>query len=272
VTAPQADPCIGVFDSGIGGLSVLRQIHQYVPETPTLYLADQAHLPYGPRPTDEIKAYTFAAARWMMGQGAQVIALACNTASAAALLPLRAAFPDFPFVGMEPAVKPAAEATRTGVIGVLATRTTAEGPLYQRVRQQYARDVQVITQVAPELVQLAEDRVGATPEGRAIVRRLVEPLVSAGADQIVLGCTHFPFLAPLIQEAAGEGVTLIDPAPAVARQVGRLWGDRPLTPSLAHRYFTTGDPGRFQHTLHDLLVVETLAQSLTWIDDPLRLT
>ena len=273
MTPQPSQSCIGVFDSGIGGLSVLRQIHALLPDAPTCYVADQIHLPYGPRPTEEIQQFTFAAARFLMEQGAQVIVLACNTASAAALLPLRQAYPEFPFVGMEPAVKPAAEATRTGVIGVLATRTTAEGPLYDRVLKAYARDVRVLTQVAPELVTLAEEGTGDTPQGRAVIERLVSPMVEAGADQIVLGCTHFPFLAEVIQDIVGEGVTLIDPAPAVARQVGRLWKpDAAIASSIpVHHYFTTGDVARFQQMMTSLIHPDAHPQHLSWSEGNLLL-
>ena len=187
---------IGVLDSGIGGLSVLREIHRLLPHHPTIYVADQFHLPYGSRPTPEVRAFVFSIVDFLIVQGAAVIVLACNTASAAALLPLRQAFPHIPFVGMEPAVKPAAEATQSGVIGVLSTDTTANGSLYHRVLDQYARDVRVITQVAPGLVTVAELNTQDTPEGRAIIESYIQPLLEAGADHIVLACTHFPFLFP----------------------------------------------------------------------------
>ncbi len=238
-------PKIGVLDSGIGGLSVLREIHRRLPHHPTLYYADQAHLPYGPRPAEETRRYVAAVTRFLLEHGAAVIVLACNAASAASLYDLREKYPNVPFVGMEPAVKPAAEATKTGVVGVLTTRTTANGHLYQRVLERYAGGVQVITQIAPELVQIAENGSQHTPESRAIIQGYVQPMVAANADHIVLACTHFPFLSDTLQ-AFAPGITLVDPAPAVARQVARVWPDG-LTPQPApNEYFTSGNNSRFQ--------------------------
>ncbi|MBI5670342.1 MAG: glutamate racemase [Chloroflexi bacterium] len=237
-------PKIGVLDSGIGGLSVLREIHRLLPHHPTLYYADQAHLPYGPRPAAETRGYVEAITRFLLERGAAVIVLACNAASAASLYDLREKYPTVPFVGMEPAVKPAAEATKTGVVGVLTTRTTANGHLYQRVLERYAAGVQVLTQIAPELVQIAEDGSQYTPESRAIIRGYVQPLVNANADHIVLACTHFPFLSDTIREFA-PNATLVDPAPAVARQVARVWPPALRPHPAPHEYFTSGDKDRF---------------------------
>jgi glutamate racemase len=257
--SPQT-PKIGVLDSGIGGLSVLRETHLLLPKHPTLYVADQAHLPYGPRPAEETRGYVETITRFLLGRGAAVIVLACNAASAASLYYLREQYPDVPFVGMEPAVKPAAEATQTGVVGVLTTRTTANGHLYQRVLERYAAGVQVMTQIAPELVQIAEAGSQHTPEGRATIQGYVQPMVDANADHIVLACTHFPFLSDTIQEFA-PGVTLIDPAPAVARQVARVWPSG-LTPQPApNEYFTSGDAKKFQ----------TMLKRLAGIDSPVQL-
>ncbi|NWG15518.1 MAG: glutamate racemase [Chloroflexi bacterium] len=250
---------IGVLDSGIGGLSVLRYIHRMLPNHPTLYFADQAHLPYGPRPAAETRAYVTAITRFLLERGAAVIVLACNAASAASLYDLRRQHPDIPFVGMEPAVKPAAAATQTGVIGVLTTRTTANGALYRRTLERHAGRARVLTQIAPELVTIAESGSPNTPENRTIIRRYVEPLVEAGADQIVLACTHFPFLSETIQEIAGTNVTLIDPAPAVARQVARVWPKGLMPSSAPNTYYTSGDPASFQMMLKRLIGVEAHA-------------
>jgi glutamate racemase len=255
---------IGVLDSGIGGLSVLREIHRLLPDIPTVYVADQFHLPYGPRPDHEIRAFVFSITEFLIEHGAAVIVIACNTASAVGLLPAREAYPHIPFVGMEPAVKPAAEATRTGVVGVLATQTTANGLLYERVLNRYARDVQVITQVAPGLVTVAEANTQDTPEGRAVIESYIAPLIDAGADQIVLACTHFPFLASTIQEMVGADVTLVDPSPAIARQAARLLPENLLPPSTPNQYFTTGDCARFQIMLNALIGVEAEINQLTW--------
>lgn len=244
---------VGVLDSGVGGLSVLREIHRVLPDVPTLYFADQAHIPYGPRSAEEIRSYVEAIAEFLIGQGAVVIVMACHSASAASLVDLRARNPKVPIVGMEPAVKPAAEATRSGVIGVLTTQATANGALYRRVVSRFARDVRVITRVAPELVTMVEQGTQATPEGEATLRRVVEPLIAAGADQIVLACTHYPFLKASLQQITG--IALVDPGAAVARQVARVLPDVPFAPG-ANRYITSGAPDAFRAMLKRLIGVE----------------
>jgi glutamate racemase len=254
----------GVLDSGVGGLSVLREIHALLPDYPTLYFADQAHLPYGPRPPAEVRAYVTAIADFLIDRGAAVIVIACNAASAASLLDLRTQYPGVPFVGMEPAVKPAAAATRSGTIGVLTTQATASGPLYARVLEHHARQVQVITQVAPELVTIAEQNSQHTPENQAMIAHHLHPMLSAGADQIVLACTHFPFLAETIQALAGEQVRLVNPGPAVARQAARVW---PLTappPQAANEYYTSGSPAQFRAMLRTLTGVDAPVQQAMW--------
>ena len=234
---------IGVLNSGVGGLSVLREIHRLLPEIPTLYYADQAHIPYGPRSAGEIRGFVTAITESLIEQGAGVIVIACHAASAASLQPLRQQYPNVPFVGMEPAVKPAVEATRSGVVGVLTTQATADGALYRRVLARYAADVKVLTQVAPELVTMVEQGAQDDPQSEAVLKRLVDPLVAAGADQLVLACTHFPFLTEALHRVTD--LPLVDPSAAVARQVARV-----LPPSVRaargeHRYFTSGDAERF---------------------------
>jgi glutamate racemase len=264
-----AAPSIGVLDSGIGGLSVLREIHQILPQHPTLYVADQFHLPYGPRPVAELRAYVQAIAEYLMREGAMVIVLACNTASAAALYDLREKFPGYAFVGMEPALKPAVEHTRTGVVGVLSTRTTAEGLPYQRLLSRFAEGVRVITRPAPELVHLAEEQRQDTPEGRAIIAEIVLPMVAQGVDTFVLACTHFPFVAQAIQEVVGPGVRLIDPSPAVARQTARVLPPDMPPASAPHRYLTTGSPALMRTMLKTLVNIEAEPLGLRWQDGAL---
>jgi glutamate racemase len=247
---------------------VLREIHQLLPNVPTIYVADQAHLPYGPRPAQEVRGFVEAITRFLIAQGAELIVLACHTASAASLHDLREQFPHVPFVGMEPAVKPAAEHTRSGVVGVLTTRTTAQGLLYQSVLERFAREVRVITQVAPDLVRIAEENTSHTAESQQIIRGYLQPMLAEGADEIVLACTHFPFLADVIQEIAGPDVQLIDPAPAVARQAKRLWQSD--TVQGAYRYYTTGDPKRLQFMLNTLLGISAPVTALQWEKDSLN--
>ena len=260
---------IGVLDSGVGGLSVLQHIHRLLPDVPTLYFADQGHVPYGPRPAHEIAAYITAIARFLMGQGARVIVVACHAASAASLYHLRAAYPDVPFVGIEPAVKPAAAATRSGIIGVLTTKATAEGQLYQQVLERFAGDVRVLTRIAPDLVDIVEQGQQHSPAGREALRRHVGALTAAGADQIVLACTHFPFLADEIRALAGPHVTLVDPGPAVARRVAQVLpqpatgGNNPAR--VEDRYFTSGDPARFGELLVLLLGKRASVVGVEWL-------
>ena len=213
---------VGVFDSGVGGLSVVREIMALLPAQPIIYLADQAHAPYGQRPLTEIRALSEGIARFLLAEGAGVIVIACNTASAAALHGLREQFPTVPFVGMEPAVKPAVEHTRSGHVGVIATAATFQGELFASLLDRYAGRVAIHTQICPELVPLVEAGELDSPRTRGAVTQYLAPLLAAGIDQLVLGCTHYPFLRPLIEEIAGAGVAVIDPAPAVARQTGRV--------------------------------------------------
>lgn len=235
---------IGVFDSGVGGLSVLRAICARLPGQPVVFLADQAHVPYGSRSLEEVRAFSVAITRFLLNQGASCIVVACNTASAAALHHLRAEFADIPFVGMEPAVKPAAETTHSGVVGVLATPATFQGALYASVVERFANGVTVLQDTCPGLVAQIEAGDLDGPRTRAILDRALEPMLAQGMDTIVLGCTHYPFVIPLIQQIAGPGVRVIDPAPAVARQTERVLAQRgllaPPGTAATPRFFTTG--------------------------------
>ncbi len=207
----------GVFDSGAGGLSVWKELVAAAPEEQYFYISDSANCPYGPKPADFVIGRAEAISEYLISRGAEIIVVACNTATAAAIDVLRKRY-DIPFVGMEPAVKPAAIETKSGVIGVLATKGTFNGRLYINTSEKFARsrDVRIIETVGDGLVELVEEGKTDTPEAEALVRRYVEPMVSAGADHIVLGCTHYPFLSGLISKVAGDGVKIVNPAPAVA--------------------------------------------------------
>lgn len=213
---------IGVFDSGVGGLSVLKAIRQILPQENLVYFGDQAHIPYGPRPKAEIRKFSLEITHFLLMQGAKLIVLACNTASAAALHALRNYFQEVPFVGMEPAVKPAAELTETGKVGVLATPTTFSGELYASVVERFGQGVQIFTSTCPGLVEQIENGQLDTPKTREILESALIPMLEAGIDTIVMGCTHYPFVIPLIQTITGSSVRIIDPAPAIARQTQRL--------------------------------------------------
>jgi glutamate racemase len=213
---------IGILDSGVGGLSVLRHVRAQLPAEHLLYFADQANVPYGPRPAEEVCRFCHGITDFFLKRQAKLIVVACNTASAAALGYLRKTFPDVPFVGMEPAVKPGAGQTRNGKVGVLATVGTFKSERYTRLVEQYAREVEVWENPCIGLVQQIEARRLDTPDTEALLRHCLEPMLAAGVDTLVLGCTHYPFVMPLIQQIAGPEVLVIDPAPAVARQTGRV--------------------------------------------------
>jgi glutamate racemase len=257
MTAQNDARLIGILDSGVGGLSILREVRALLPAEHILFVGDQAHVPYGPRSIDEVRTFAEGIARYLIEQGVKIVVVACNAASAAALYHLRDVFPTMPFVGMEPAVKPAARDTKTGVIGVIATQATFQGELYASVVGRFAQDVQVEKQVCPEFVLLAESGDTDSPAAHETIRRRLAPLLDAGIDQLVLGCTHFPFLKDAIQAEIGPGVTIVDPSPAVARQVMRVLADRGLLNQRnepGHTiYNTSGDPVVFRSVLRALL-------------------
>ncbi len=238
---------IGVFDSGIGGLSVLRALRAGMPEEDMIYFGDQSHVPYGSRPMQQIQDFSEEITRYLLALDAGLIVVACNTASAAALQYLRKKFPATPFVGMEPAVKPAAELTHSGVVGVLATPATFQGVLYASVVERFASGVKVYQDTCPGLVAQIEAGDLNGPHTREILEKALLPMLEKGIDTVVLGCTHYPFVIPLIQEIVGANVRVIDPAPAVARQAKRLLE---ASGSIRHggglgkiRFRTSGKPG-----------------------------
>ena len=248
---------IGVFDSGVGGLSVWREIARQLSHENTLYLADQARVPYGSRQLAEVRELSAGITRFLLGCGAKTIVIACNTASAAALHHLRRTFPDVPFVGMEPAVKPAVEQTHNGVVGVIATQATFQGELFASLVERYAGDVRVLTQVCPGFVEAVEAGALDTPETESLVREYLSPLIKAGVDQLVLGCTHYPFLRPVIERVVGAELAVIDPAPAVARQTARLLAQLRLEADRGsaghHTFYTSGDVTKFGTMIGRLL-------------------
>ncbi len=243
------DGPLGVFDSGVGGLSVVQELRRAMPHEDLLYLADTAHCPYGPRPLAEIAALSEGCAAWMRARGAKGLVVACNTASAAALPQLRAwAGPDWPVVGLVPAVKPAVAQTQTRRIGVLATPGTLRGSLLADVIAQYAtpQGVEVITAVSPRLVPAVEAGALEAATTRAALVAAVDPLVVAGVDVLVLGCTHYPFLRPLLHALYGDKLRVLDSGAGVARHTVEVLALRGLltqshTPGTL-QIATTGDP------------------------------
>lgn len=245
MTEPAANAPIGVFDSGLGGLSVLREIARLLPAQAAVYVADSGHCPYGGKSAEAIIARATTITDFLLARGAGLIVVACNTATIAAVEHLRATY-SVSFVGMEPAVKPAVAATRSGVVGVLATGAALAGEKLLRLIDRHRGAVRIITQPCPGLVEQVEAGDLDGPRTRALLRRYVEPLLAAGADTLVLGCTHYPFLRPLLAEIAGPDVTLLDTGAAVARRVQSLLGAPLSSPQVAAptQWFTSGDPAQ----------------------------
>lgn len=252
---------IGIFDSGIGGLSVFREIRKLLPEMKYIYYSDSAYCPYGERSIEEIRSRARTITEFLLEQGADIIVVACNTATAAAISTLRKEFP-VRFIGMEPAVKPAAESTETGVIGVLATAGTLNADKYHNTRERFAPDVVIAEHVGQGFVELVENFEISGDKAEETVRKSVLPLMEAGADRIVLGCTHYPFLSDTIRKVAGEiapdrKIEIIDPAPAVARhlldvmkQEGMALNDKD---GFGIRLTSSGDIHRLEYAYDNLI-------------------
>ncbi len=214
---------IGIFDSGVGGLSVFREIRKVLPDERYVYFSDNAHCPYGEKTREYIIDRACAITDFLLTKGAEIIVVACNTATAAAIAELRERY-DVPFIGMEPAVKPAASCTKTGVVGVLATAGTLKADKYLTTRGKYAEEVRFVEHVGEGFVELVENDNTTGAEAENVVGNSLIPLLEAGADTIVLGCTHYPFLSDTILKVASEHfpdqtISVIDPAPAVARHL-----------------------------------------------------
>ncbi len=262
---------VGIFDSGVGGLSVWREIAEQAPHLHTTYVADQAHTPYGGRPTHEVRAASRGIARWLLERGCNVVVVACNTASAVALQTLRDEFPSLRFVGMEPAVKPAAALSRNKVVGVLATPATLDGALFETTIARLDASLTIVRQPCPGLAEAIE----ADAPVEALVARFLEPSRRAGADTLVLACTHYPLIRDTIQRLAGPAVRIVDPAEAVARQTTRVVEslgapvERGLEAS-RNDFSTSGDPERFAQQVQRWLGKRMYVQGLRWRGETLR--
>ena len=263
-----AEQPIGIFDSGVGGLSVLRALRQQLPHENLLYVADQAHVPYGHRPLAEVRQFSEAISRFLLDQQAKLIVVACNTASAAALTELRQTFPAISFVGMEPAVKPAAQQTQTGRVGVLATATTFSSERYADLMARFAANVVVREDPCRGLVDLIESGEINSPMTKQLLEGIVGPMLSSGVDTLVLGCTHYPFVIPLLQQISGPDVSIIDPAPAIARQTERLLRQQNRLSMAPHagrlRLLTTGSAAVFTRQVAHLLGLELAGETAVW--------
>lgn len=265
---PAGDRPIGVFDSGVGGLSVVRHLREQLPQEDLLYFADQAHLPYGGRSGAEIVHYSSEITRFLLVHGAKVIVVACNTATAAAIDTLRVDFSDTLFVGMEPALKPAAMHTAVGKIGVLATPGTFASSRYAMLIDRFAAQVEVYEDPCRGLVAQIEAGELLSAETARILTSATAPMLAAGVDTLVLGCTHYPFVLPLLRSIVGHDVTIIDPAPAVARHAGHVLQHHEL--SAGHKQpgtltcFSSGEPSRFAELAGRLLEEKCLVTPTEW--------
>lgn len=253
---------IGIFDSGIGGLSVFREIRKLLPEQGYIYYSDSAHCPYGEKSKEYIIDRARSITRRLMEMGVEIVVVACNTATAAAISTLRKEFP-IRFIGMEPAIKPAAALTKTGVVGVLATAGTLKAEKYLDTREKWAQSITVVEHTGEGFVELVEKGQTSGAEAEAVVQNSLVPLLEAGADTIVLGCTHYPFLADTIKKVAaahgadGNSFHLIDPAPAVARhllEVMEAEGIQTASPDgFSMELLCSGDRKGLLHTYNSLV-------------------
>ena len=247
---------VGVFDSGVGGLSVLGEIRSLLPHESLLYVADSGHVPYGEKSPEFIRERCRLIAEFLLARGAKALVLACNTATVAGVAELRELYPALPIIGMEPAVKLAAVPTRAdeapGVVGVLATTGTLKSAKFAALLDRFASDVRVITQPCPGLVEQIEAGELNSSATRTLLQGLVTPLLAEGCDTLILGCTHYPFIRPLLHELVPESVSLIDTGAAVARQLQRRLSERGLLASRAvqpGRFWSSGEPLRMQAVL-----------------------
>ena len=245
---------IGVFDSGVGGLSVLGEIRQQLPHESLLYVADSGFVPYGERTPEFIRERCAQICQFLLAQGAKALVVACNTATAAAVAALRETYPQVPIVGMEPAVKPAAQATRSGKVGVLATTGTLKSAKFAALLDRFAQSVEVHTQPCPGLVEQIEAGELDSPRTAELLTAFTTPLLAAGCDTLILGCTHYPFVRPLLTQLLPAEISLIDTGAAVARQLQRQLAQHALLtaaeqPPAATRFWTSGELTQLQRAL-----------------------
>jgi glutamate racemase len=230
---------LGIFDSGLGGLSVYQEVRLRMPHADILYYADSAHVPYGSKPPEFIQERSLAITQLLRERGCCAVVVACNTATAAAATLLRERFPQLPIIGMEPAVKPAVAATRSGIVGVLATVGTLQSARFAALLEKYSSQHTVITQAGTGLVECVERGDFQSQQVRGLLEKYLGALLAQGADVIVLGCTHYPFLRPLVQEIVGPEVRVIDTGAAVALRLEQQLSERGLLMS-------AGQAGRFE--------------------------
>ena len=258
---------IGVFDSGVGGLSVWRELAKLMPNEDIIYVADSANCPYGNKSQQEVIALSNRIVSFLLEKGCKLIAIACNTATAAAIDYLRAHY-SVPFVGMEPAVKPAALSSKTGVVGILATAGTFKGRLFNETKERFASDVRVIEQVGEGLVDAVENGTADSAETKQLLRSYIQPMLDANVDHLVLGCTHYPFLIPQIKEIAKDRIAILDPAPAVAKHTKHLLEEKELDNENKERkpfysFYSTGDTTTLKRMLEELGIKNYVAEEIS---------
>lgn len=266
---------IAVYDSGVGGLSVLRALLVKLPNEDFIYFGDQANVPYGERSMENLRHLADGVTQFFFSQNAKIIVIACNTASAAALKYLRAKYPEAFFVGMEPAVKPAAEQTHTHKVGVLATPSTLHGELYASVVERFASGVELFQSTCPGLVSQIEKGDLDCPKTLSILHEALDPMLLEGVDSIVLACTHFPFVIPQIEAIVAGQASVIDPAPAVARQTARALDQRNLLKASdspgTTRLFTSGNATELTRMADKLIGLNAISTGLDWHNSKLVL-
>lgn len=246
---------IGVFDSGVGGLSVLIEIRRLLPGEDLLYWADSGFCPYGERSSEFIQRRSQEITKYLLSKGAKIIVVACNTASVAALDTLRAKFPTVPFVGVEPAIKLASLYTKNHKVGVLATGVTLSGERFISLLERFAEELTVFTEPCPGLVEKVEAGEIDTHETELLVRSCLLPLMKQEVDVVVLGCTHYPFLRPLVEKIVGRGVIVVDTGAPVARQIHKvLTMNNALSPRKKGRewFYTSGRPEEVEPVIRRL--------------------
>lgn len=265
LTASHFQGAIGVFDSGVGGLSVLRAIQAALPHEHLVYVADSGHAPYGDQSEAHITQRTLTVGNWLSEQGVKAITIACNTATVVAAKTLREQT-HLPVVAIEPAIKPAVAISHSGVVGVLATRQTVQSAAVARLVALHGADKRILLQACPGLVEQVERADLHSAETEALLRQFIMPLLEQGADTLVLGCTHYPFLRDTVQRVAGRGVTLLDPAEAVARELTRRLVDCGSLSSSTHigqvEFFTSGDVAQAQSVMSHLWDAPLTVQAL----------
>ncbi|OAJ62909.1 glutamate racemase [Paraburkholderia ginsengiterrae] len=261
---------VGIFDSGLGGLSVLRAVRAQLPDETILYAADSLYAPYGERDDDFITDRTLAIGEWLVRQGAKALVVACNTATAQSIALVREKLP-IPLVGVEPGIKPAALQSKTRVAGVLATQVTLRSARFQGLLERYAADCRFLCQPGHGLVQAVERCDIGSAELRALLRGYLQPMLDAGADTLVLGCTHYPFLDAAIRDIVGDRLTLIDTSVAIARQLERVLDQHGLRAAADHddssaavppRFYSTGDGSHQQQLAATLLHIDATVEQV----------